>query len=100
MSTDDRHPPDAADRGDVDRDDSAEDGEELTRLLARWNGGDERARETLVRRVLPELRKLAAIQLSRVGRYLERIADHGVNIGQHVTYIVTGSFPGDHKGAD
>ncbi len=41
-----------------------------------------------------------AISLSRVGRYLERIADHGVNIGQHVHYIVTGEFPGDARAAD
>ena len=41
-----------------------------------------------------------AIQLSRIGRYMERIADHGVNIGQHVTYIVTGAFPDDHHAAD
>lgn len=41
-----------------------------------------------------------AIQLSRIGRYLERVADHGVNIGEHVTYIVTGAFPGDAKAAD
>ena len=41
-----------------------------------------------------------AIQLSRVGRYLERLADHGVNIAQHVTYIVAGEFPGNRKAAD
>ncbi|NQV06958.1 phosphate signaling complex protein PhoU [bacterium] len=37
-----------------------------------------------------------AVELSRVGRYLERIADHGVNVADHVTFIVTGSFP-DHQ---
>lgn len=41
-----------------------------------------------------------AILLSRIGRFQERIADHAVNIGQHVTYIVTGAFPDDHKAAD
>ncbi|MDX1690517.1 MAG: phosphate signaling complex protein PhoU [Acidimicrobiia bacterium] len=40
-----------------------------------------------------------AIELSRAGRYLERIADHAVNIGDHVSFIVTGSFPrGKHPG--
>lgn len=34
-----------------------------------------------------------AVELSRVGRYMERIADHAVNIAEHVTFIVTGSFP-------
>jgi len=35
----------------------------------------------------------SAVELSHVGRFLERIADHGVNISQNVTYVMTGTFP-------
>ncbi|MGH8935279.1 MAG: phosphate signaling complex protein PhoU [Acidimicrobiia bacterium] len=34
-----------------------------------------------------------ALELALVARYMERIADHGVNVGDHVSYIVTGNFP-------
>jgi phosphate transport system protein len=40
-----------------------------------------------------ELDMQSVIDLSRTARYLERIADHAVNIGDHVCYVVTGSFP-------
>jgi phosphate transport system protein len=35
----------------------------------------------------------SGIALTRMGRFLERIADHGVNVGEHTTYIVTSEFP-------
>jgi len=35
----------------------------------------------------------AGIALTRMGRFLERIADHAVNVGEHTTYIVTSEFP-------
>ena len=40
-----------------------------------------------------------AVEMSHVGRFFERIADHGVNIAQNVTYVVTGHFP-DVESAD
>ena len=33
------------------------------------------------------------IALTRMGRFLERIADHAVNVGKHTAYIVTAAFP-------
>lgn len=34
-----------------------------------------------------------AVQIALVGRYFERIADHAVNFGARVPYMVTGEFP-------
>ncbi len=39
-----------------------------------------------------------AVQLALVGRYLERIGDHAVEIGDRVQYMVTGWMP-EHTGA-
>ncbi len=33
-----------------------------------------------------------AVQLALVGRYFERIADHAVNFGERVAFMVTGEF--------
>ncbi len=40
----------------------------------------------------------AAVQLALIARYYERIGDHAVNIGQRVSYMVTGWLP-EHTGA-
>lgn len=37
----------------------------------------------------------AAVQLALIGRYYERIADHAVNVGERVRYMVEGWMP-DH----
>jgi len=37
----------------------------------------------------------ASVALFYIGRFLERIADHGVNLAQNVTFAVTASFPQD-----
>lgn len=49
---------------------------------------------TVVGRHSLEIGLEVAIAFSRVGRFLERIADHSVNIGEHVTYAVTAELPG------
>jgi phosphate transport system protein len=40
-----------------------------------------------------ELGLECAVELSHVGRFFERIADHGVNVSQNITYVMTGVFP-------
>ena len=37
----------------------------------------------------------SAVALFYIGRFFERIADHGVNIAQNITFVVTASFPQD-----
>jgi len=38
------------------------------------------------------------VQVALVGRFYERMADHAVNIGERVTYMVTGEIPGAEGG--
>lgn len=37
----------------------------------------------------------ASVSLFYIGRFLERVADHGVNIAQNITFAVTAAFPDD-----
>ena len=39
----------------------------------------------------------AAVQLAMIARYYERIGDHAVNMGERITYMVTGWLP-EHTG--
>ena len=41
----------------------------------------------------PRIGLEAGIALNRIGRFLERIADHAVNVGDNTVYIVTGELP-------
>jgi phosphate transport system protein len=45
-----------------------------------------------------ELPLQVAVQLALIGRFYERIADHAVNIGERVSYMVNGWLP-EHTGA-
>jgi phosphate transport system protein len=38
-----------------------------------------------------------AVQIALVGRYFERIADHAVNTGERVSFMVTGQFLDEAK---
>jgi phosphate transport system protein len=40
----------------------------------------------------------AAVQLALIGRFYERVGDHAVNMGERVSYMVTGWLP-EHSGA-
>lgn len=40
----------------------------------------------------------SAVQLALIGRYFERIGDHAVNMGERITFMVTGWMP-EHTGA-
>ncbi len=41
----------------------------------------------------PEEETEVSIRVALVGRFYERIADHAVNVGERVRYMVTGEFP-------
>ena len=42
-----------------------------------------------------ELGLESSVALFYIGRFFERIADHGVNVAQNITFVVTAKFPPD-----
>ena len=77
----DRNPAAAAALGDMD--DVMDDlQKELFRTIFAW-------------RVEDEVELQRAVQIALVGRYFERIADHAVNTGERVSFMVTGTFAAD-----
>jgi phosphate transport system protein len=74
------------------------------RLLAALDELVDRENEKIAETILsieindPELRQWASRMLF-AGRWLERVGDHAVNIGERVTYMVTGEAPAiEHTG--
>jgi phosphate transport system protein len=73
-----RDPARAAALGDMD--DAMDDlQKELFRTIFSWQAEDEASLQR-------------AVQIALVGRYFERIADHAVNTGERVAFMVTGEF--------
>jgi phosphate transport system protein len=67
----------------ADMDDVMDDlQKELFRTIFAWQSVD----EIILQR---------AVQIALVGRYFERIADHAVNTGERVAFMVTGQFAGE-----
>lgn len=74
------------------------------RLLAALDELIDRENEKIAETILsidindPELRQWASRMLF-AGRWLERVGDHAVNVGERVTYMVTGEAPNvEHTG--
>ncbi len=74
------------------------------RLLAALDELVDRENEKIAETILsidindPELRQWASRMLF-AGRWLERVGDHAVNVGERVTYMVTGQAPSvEHTG--
>lgn len=74
------------------------------RLLAALDELVDRENEKIAETILsidindPELRQWASRMLF-AGRWLERVGDHAVNVGERVTYMVTGESPAvEHTG--